>query len=142
MNQRRAGFTIIELLVVFVVLGILAGIAVPKVRTATSKAEAARVVSDARSVALAVEGYRHDQDELPGSAGWGVTPPELVSYLPTGMVFSYKDLDYRLVTQAKQGESYLEVRYSKKDLIGMALQRFAGADVTWTKTKTTFWFEH
>jgi type II secretory pathway pseudopilin PulG len=130
------------MLVVFVVLGILAGIAVPKIRSVTSKADAARVVSDARSVDVAVQGYLTDQDALPSSGGWGVTPPQLTTYLPTGMAFSYKNLNYRLVTQAKQGTAYFEVRYANKDLIGIALQRFVGADVTWTKTKTTFWFVH
>jgi prepilin-type N-terminal cleavage/methylation domain-containing protein len=141
-RRRCRGFTYIELLVVFVVLGILAGLAVPKIRSASSKADAARVVSDARSVDLAVQGYLNDQDALPSSGGWGVTPPQLTTYLPTGMAFSYKNLDYRLVTQAKQATSYLEVRYANKDLIGIALQRFVGTDVTWTKTKTTFWFVH
>lgn len=139
-SRPRRGFTLIEMLVVIVVLGILAGIAVPKVRSATSKADAARVVSDARSVALAVQGYQADQDALPPSAGWGVTPPQLTTYLPTGTQFKYKSLDYRLVTQARQGTTSLEVRYPNKDFIGMALQRFVGPDVTWTRTKTTFWF--
>jgi len=141
-SGQRRGFTLIEMLVVIVVMGILAGLAVPKVRSATSKADAARVVSDARSVDLAVQGYLHDQNALPSSAGWRVTPPQLSTYLPTEMAFTYKTLDYRLVTQARQGRAYLEVRYPNRDLIGMALQRFVGPDVTWTRTKTTFWFAH
>ncbi len=136
----KRGFTLLEMLVVIVVLGILAGFAVPKVRSATSKADAARVVSDARSINVAVQGYRHDLDALPAGAGWGVTPPQLSAYLPTGMAFTYKSLEYRLVTQARQGNTYLEVRYPNRDLIGAALQRFVGPDVTWTRTKTTFWF--
>jgi len=49
-RRARAGFTLIEVLIVMVLIGILSGIALPPFRNLTFKADAARVVSDMTTV--------------------------------------------------------------------------------------------
>jgi len=56
--DRRAGFTLIEILVVVAVLAILAAIAIPNLNLAQTRGKVARVVSDMRSFATAIEAYR------------------------------------------------------------------------------------
>jgi prepilin-type N-terminal cleavage/methylation domain-containing protein len=54
-NQDEAGFTLVELLVVIVILGILAGVVVYSVRGVTSTGKEAACVSDVRMLMNAQE---------------------------------------------------------------------------------------
>lgn len=141
LTRARNGFTIIEMLIVLLMMGTLAGIAWPNVRSAVFKASAAKIVSDARAIELAVRNYQEDKDENPPGAGWGVLPPLLAPYRRDYMPFTYRGLDYRLVTQVSPPSVRLEVQSAGDDGTGLALQRFAGPNVTWTATRTTFWFD-
>ncbi|MES2124142.1 MAG: prepilin-type N-terminal cleavage/methylation domain-containing protein [Gemmatimonadota bacterium] len=53
----RRGFTLIEMLVVTVILGILVAIALPKVAATKNKAKLASVKSDLRNIIAAQEAY-------------------------------------------------------------------------------------
>lgn len=57
MHESRLGFTLIELMVVVVVIGILAGIAIPNYITLKNRALEASVKSNMHSVHMAVEEY-------------------------------------------------------------------------------------
>lgn len=60
MRSDVRGFTIIELLIVVVIIGILAAIAIPKFANTKQKAYVASMRSDLRNLATAQEGYLHD----------------------------------------------------------------------------------
>jgi len=57
MTRHRSGFTLIEMLIVVVVIGILSAIAVPKFQAAKGRARSAALRSDLRNLATAQEDY-------------------------------------------------------------------------------------
>lgn len=70
---RIIGFTLIELLIVVAIIGILAAIAIPNFLQAQVRAKVARAVSDIRTVSVALETYRIDNNVYAfdlDSRGW------------------------------------------------------------------------
>lgn len=55
--KNRKGFTLVELVVVIAILGILAGLAIPRFIGATETARGARVIADLRTVESALSMY-------------------------------------------------------------------------------------
>ena len=94
-RSMRRGVTIIELLIVMVLVGILAGIAIPNFQNAVWRARAAEVVSDVHTVTLAYHQYLSDGGAVVGKAAWGRVPSALETYLPDGFSFSTEVADYR-----------------------------------------------
>ncbi len=146
MNTRstlnRSGFTLIELITVVVIIGILAGIALPSFQKVTYRADAAKIVTDMAAVRLAVFEFREDNGRLPRTGRRGETPPDLIPYLDQ-MSFVYKDVEYRLKVNSRKGDVQFEVRYPRRSRIGDALKqhRRPGNDsgsVSWTSRKTKF----
>lgn len=138
-TKRRNGFTLIEVLIVAVIVGALAGIATPAVGRAVHRAAAAKVLADSRTLAIAVRSAVEAGNPLPESSDWGVPPPTLGGFLAENIAFTFRDADYRLVTLPAIGVAELWVRYPEGSGLGEALQRYRrpGA-VTWTPTRTTF----
>jgi len=64
-NPSRKGFTLIELLIVVAIIGILAAIAIPNFLQAQVRAKVARVKSDHRTLAGALEIYYVDNNSFP-----------------------------------------------------------------------------
>jgi prepilin-type N-terminal cleavage/methylation domain-containing protein len=93
-RRSRAGFTIVELLTVVIVIGVLAGIAILKYIDLTARARTAQAVGDLQAVQMAAYGYFYETGHWPGEVGEGSVPPELVAYLPKNFTFSR--LDYQL----------------------------------------------
>lgn len=55
--KNKKGFTLVELVVVIAILGILAGIAIPRFMDATASARGAKIVADLRTVDSAIMMY-------------------------------------------------------------------------------------
>ncbi|MEM8735315.1 MAG: prepilin-type N-terminal cleavage/methylation domain-containing protein [Planctomycetota bacterium] len=78
---RRIGFTLVELVVVILIVAILASVAVPKFRDASSCADATAIVKNVRLIFQAVEQYAADHGEYPPDTSNGDFPVELEPYL-------------------------------------------------------------
>lgn len=72
MRKNQEGFTLIELMVVIVIIGILVAIALPNFIGATDRAKIANVKSNAHTVQTMLESYGVD---------WGGKYPDLVADL-------------------------------------------------------------
>lgn len=65
--QDRQGFTIIELLAVLIIMGLLAGFAIPKLRDTADKARVARAIGDIRAIQGDIMAYVTQADSAPPS---------------------------------------------------------------------------
>jgi len=67
MNLRQAGFTLIEIMVVVVILGILAAIVVPKVMDRPDAARITKAKADIRAIQGALDLYKLDNYNYPST---------------------------------------------------------------------------
>jgi len=95
-DTRRAGFSLIELLMAVSIVGILAGLAIPNMRNMTFRARATSVAADLEVLRVAALNFNANQHTWPAERGSGVVPPELVGFLPEGFTFDRNgyQLDY------------------------------------------------
>lgn len=66
-DKRQAGFTLIEIMVVVVILGILGALIVPNVVSKPEEARVAKAKADIRAIATALEFYRMDNSNYPST---------------------------------------------------------------------------
>lgn len=92
--MRRRGFTIIELLMVMIVIGLLAGIAILKYIDLKHRALGAQAASDLDTVRLAGYSAWYETGTWPQEVGPGIVPPGMVPYLAKG--FSFVRPEYTL----------------------------------------------
>lgn len=98
---RRGGFTLIELMIVMVVIGVLAGIAVLRYVDLRNHAMVAGIVSDLENVRLGAYNYWADRDSFPPDAGAGVMPTGMEQYM--GSSFKFAKPQYTLDWENFQG---------------------------------------
>lgn len=67
MLKRKKGFTLIELVVVIAILGVLAGIAIPRFLAANAAARGAKIVADLRTIDSALAVYHVKVGTMPTS---------------------------------------------------------------------------
>jgi len=90
MSKPKSGFTLIELVVVIAILGILAGIAIPRFLDAQATARATKILADMRSMESSLTLYMIDNNVATGETDVNVmvnsTPQYLnaVPIIPTG----------------------------------------------------------
>ena len=94
--KRRAGFTHVELLVVMIIIGLLAGIALLKYVDLRATARTAALTGDFRSVTVAALNYYADTEQWPPEAGAGMVPTGLGPYLPGGLNGTFTRPEYVL----------------------------------------------
>ncbi len=102
MKKREKGFTLVELLIVIIIIGILAGMMMLSTGSATDKAEAVKVVNNLRVIKTAVLMYYADNGKWPVESGDTMdigrgTPSSLDKYLdtiPNGYYVNYSTKIY------------------------------------------------
>lgn len=74
MQNRRPGFTLVELMIVIAIIGVLVAIAVPIYASLQGRARTAKAQADTRALASALTQYAAHCGALPGQAGDTCTP--------------------------------------------------------------------
>ncbi len=64
---KKSGFTLIEVILVVVIIGILAGIAIPRIGGKTEKAKIGQASSNINALSLAISEYEMMNGEYPSS---------------------------------------------------------------------------
>jgi prepilin-type N-terminal cleavage/methylation domain-containing protein len=72
--RRRAGFTLVEIMIVVIIIGLLAALAIPAISRVQRAAQNNRVANDLRVFAQAFETYVTQNGTWPGNVGAGVVP--------------------------------------------------------------------
>lgn len=93
-STRRPGFGLLELMIVVLVVGIMARIALPAYQSLVLRARAAEALGDIRAIRLAAFTYNSSTGRWPADVNRGVVPPELSPYL--GEEYSFVRSDYDL----------------------------------------------
>jgi general secretion pathway protein G len=83
--RAKSGFTLVEILIVVVILGILAAIVIPQFTGASTEAKESALVSDLQSIRSQIELYKiQHNDILPGeilNVGGSVTPASALTFV-------------------------------------------------------------
>ena len=89
-GRRRAGFTLVEILVVIGIIVLLAGILVPMVTRAMRTAKQTRIAADMQAIGTALEAFKADQGDYPrvGAAdiGFALLGKNLLGPLGDGLL--------------------------------------------------------
>src|SRR5688500_2402090 len=64
-GRRRAGFTLVEMLIVIGIIIVLIGVLLPMVTGIYGKASRQRIAGDLQAVAMALEAYKHEHGDYP-----------------------------------------------------------------------------
>ena len=90
--MKEKGFTLIELMVVIVIIGILVAIALPNFIGAQDRAKEANVKSNAHTVQIAAEAYAVDQAGFYPGDCTSTTPPVATEITSVDVYKDYQPL--------------------------------------------------
>ena len=80
--RRPAAFTLVEIMIVVVIIGLLAAIAIPAFQRMNERSMASRLTNDFRQFEAAFQRYALENGQMPSAAGIGVVPTGMAGYLP------------------------------------------------------------
>ena len=81
--SRKGGFTLVEIMIVVVIIGLLAALAIPAVQRVQDKSRASRYANDFRQFEASFQRYALEAGALPTAAALnGATPTGMAGYLP------------------------------------------------------------
>ena len=124
LNQRRGGFTLVEIMIVVAIIALLAAIAVPGFLRARKRSQASRIINDLRLIDSAVDQYAIENNK---SSGQVVNVSDWTNYLKKGTNLYSTGLDILGNTYGNQTvDSLPKVPQASKTAL---------SDVT----DTTFW---
>ena len=83
-TQNNKGFTLIELIMVTIILGILAAVAIPRYTATVAKAEAAAEDAVISSIKAGLETYAQENYQEHGRRMWTQNPFDALETEPTG----------------------------------------------------------
>jgi prepilin-type N-terminal cleavage/methylation domain-containing protein len=81
LNTRRAGFTLVEIMIVVAIIALLAAIAVPGFLRARKRSQASRILNDLRMIDAAVDQYAIETNRSTGNV---VNTADWTNYLKKG----------------------------------------------------------
>lgn len=110
--QSERGFTIVELLIVIVVIGILAAIVIVAYQGVTNKANASAAKGNAESVQKVAEAYNADKSTYPAAVA-DLSTTGLTAKMPSGVT-----VDGTLPTGTDNDKSGKHILYVPKSTTG------------------------
>jgi prepilin-type N-terminal cleavage/methylation domain-containing protein len=84
LRSRRAGFSIIEIMIAVTIISLLAAIAVPTLKSVKRRTVATAIGNDLRTFAAAFDIYAHQNGRWPAEVAEGVMPPEMADRINGG----------------------------------------------------------
>ncbi|HDZ76480.1 MAG TPA: prepilin-type N-terminal cleavage/methylation domain-containing protein [Candidatus Omnitrophica bacterium] len=118
------GFTLLELIMVVIIIGVLAGIAIPQYLNSVERAKAGKAISNMTLIRRAQHLYRADNSEYHdiSMGGWdAASPAGLGGYVELGGVDADVDWDYDTTANDESAFEITATRmngaYTGEDLI-------------------------
>ena len=148
-SKKTAGFSMMELIIVLMILVTIAGIALPRFGSATERANDTRRVADLNSVQKALEMYFVDNGSYPKTAGWSgdakrygghgytAADPYIVGLVPKYMEMLPRDPDKSFPTNdsgylyRSDGKNYKFIAHKTPNSFPTEHRYFDSARPTW-----------
>ncbi|MDB6113122.1 MAG: pulG 1, partial [Lacunisphaera sp.] len=118
-SAARRGFTLVEIMVVVVIIGLLASLAVPAFQRVIHASENSRVVNDFRVFSNAFETYASENGNWPANAGAGV--------IPAGMSNNFKNVTW-VSNTIIGGRWNWDNSTASGGIAGISIQNFTASD--------------